>query len=70
MKTCKVIEATPHEKSYQTLTTAKARKVNIISTKHKMKSILTFPHSGKKVKRLVTVCEEVSGDTSDAFTYA
>ena len=57
------------KKGYQTLTTAEVRKVNIISVKHKMKSILKLSCIGKKTRRSGKFCAELSGDTWDALAY-
>ena len=55
---------------YQSLTTAEARMVKVISTEEELKGILKLPRTSKNKLKTISFWEEVTEDVKEALMYA
>ena len=58
------------KEGYQSLTTAEARLVKVISMKEELKGILKLPRTSKNKFKTILFSEEVTGDVNEPLTYA
>ena len=58
------------KEGYQSLTTAEARMVKVISTEEELKGILKLPRTNKNKFNTISFYEEVTRDVKEAVMYA
>ena len=58
------------KEGYQSLTTAEARMVKVISTEEELKGILKLSRTSKNRFKTISFCEEVTRDVKEALIYA